>query len=135
MGCLAACAQMALNQLGLSVTQRELNRLLGLTPLGIPYPHIQRLDRYGVNVVLQRGDEFSLRTAIDQGVAPIVFMMTIGLSYWTEETQHALVMVGYNDQNVFLNDPAFADAPKSVSWDGFMIGWVEFDCWYALITK
>jgi hypothetical protein len=126
---------MALEQLGLAATQRELNRLLGLTPLGTPYPHIQRLNRYGVHVMLQRGDEFALRNAIDQGVAPIVFMMTTGLPYWQTETQHALVIVGYDNQNVYMNDPAFADAPKTVSLNGFMIGWIEFDSWYALITR
>src|SRR5688500_9739580 len=41
-GCLTACAQMALAHLGSTQSQRQLNRLLGLTSLGTPQSRIKR---------------------------------------------------------------------------------------------
>lgn len=47
-GCLAACAQMALEHINVSVNQSRLNRLLGLTDMGVPWPQIERLSQLGV---------------------------------------------------------------------------------------
>lgn len=56
------------------------------------------------------------------------------LPYWEyRDTSHVVVIVGYDDRNVSLNDPAFADAPKSVLWDGFMAAWEEYDRQAAII--
>lgn len=53
-GCLAACTQMILANLGITISQAKLNQLFELTPLGVPLSRLRRLDRYGVNVVIYR---------------------------------------------------------------------------------
>jgi len=53
-GCLAACAQMVLAGLGITLSQPELNQLFELTPLGVPLSRLTRLDQYGVKVTLHR---------------------------------------------------------------------------------
>ena len=49
------------------------------------------------------------------------------LTYWKEETFHAVVVVGYDDEQLYLNDPAFAAAPQTVGWDSFLAAWAEYD--------
>lgn len=55
------------------------------------------------------------------------------LPYWTYPTAHVAVVVGYDDQRVYLNDPAFPEAPQSVLWDGFLAAWEEYDRMAAII--
>jgi hypothetical protein len=38
-------------------------------------------------------------------------------------------------QLLLVNDPAFADSPKQVSWGNFLLAWSEFDYKYALISS
>lgn len=56
-------------------------------------------------------------------------------TYWDVNVRHALLVVGYDDTHFYLNDPAFADAPKRVMIDELMLAWLEFDYIYALITR
>jgi len=133
-GCLAACVQMALESLDVAISQKELNRLFELTPAGVPTPRLGRLERYGVQVTIQRGDQDDLLKAIDSGVPPILFVRTGQLAYWNIDTQRALLVSGYEGPDVLLNDPAFSDAPQRVNIDELMLAWDEFDNTYALIT-
>jgi ABC-type bacteriocin/lantibiotic exporter with double-glycine peptidase domain len=132
-GCLAACAQMALQVLGIQRSQQELNHLLDLTDMGVPAPRIQRLNRLGVVVDYGTGDEYILRNAINRGLPPIVFLLSGDLPYWQVDLRHAVLVVGYSEDDIFVNDPAFSDSPKQVSWGDFLLAWSEFDYKYALI--
>lgn len=135
-GCLAACAQMVLADLGITISQAELNQLFELTPLGIPLSRLKRLDQHGVNAAIHRnGTLDNLIQAIDQNIPPIVFIRTGQLSYWQEDTQHALVVRGYDGPHLLVNDPAFPDAPQTVLADELMLAWDEFDNAYALLTR
>lgn len=117
-GCLAACASMLLNELGIAASQEELNHLLDLQTGGVPYTRLERLSRYRVNVAMHAGDDSQLRRLLDQRVLPIIFVHTNQLtSYWVIATRHAVVVSGYDDDHFYLNDPASADAPKQVPVD------------------
>ena len=134
-GCLAACVQMALTRLNISVSQDELNRLFDLTPAGVPMPRLKRLERYGIHVTIRQGNQADLLQTIDQGVPPIVFVRTAQLPHWDIDTQHAILVSGYDGSNLLLNDPAFPDAPQRVNADELMLAWDEFDNNYALLTQ
>jgi ABC-type bacteriocin/lantibiotic exporter with double-glycine peptidase domain len=134
-GCLAACVQMALAHLDITVPQKALNRLLELTPAGIPVSRLVRLDRYGVRVELLRGTLDDLIHAIDQGVPPIVFVRTDPLPYWSLDTQHALLISGYDGDDLLINDPAFPTAPQQVGAASFCLAWDEFDNRYAVLGR
>ncbi len=119
-GCLAACAQMALDHLNIKVSQKSLNRLLQLTPAG-------------VRVVLQDGTLDDLVRAINQGFPPIVFVYTDPLPYWSLDTQHALLVSGYDGDDLLINDPAFPTAPQQVSAAALELAWDEFNNRYAVL--
>ena len=133
---MAACAQMVLAYWNIPSHQRQLNRLFSRTDIGARFTHLVRLTQYGVQVTLQRGDERKLIEAIDKSLLPIVFVATGELtSYWQEDVQHAVVIIGYDQTNFYLNDPAFTDAPKRVTIDELMLAWIELDYIYALIKR
>ena len=135
-GCLSACAQMVLANLGITVSQADLNRLFELTPLGVPLSRLTRLAQHNINVAIHRnGTLDNLSQAVDQSIPPIVFVRTGQLSYWQEDTQHALVVCGYDSPHFLVNDPALPDAPQTVLADELMLAWDEFDNAYALLTQ
>ena len=135
-GCLAACSQSILHSLGIRKKQRQLNRLFRLTRFGVPFSRIARLEQFGVQVrIFEFGDDTDLIAAIDQGIAPIVFLRTASLPYWQSDTQHAVVVVGYEASHFYLNDPAFRAAPQRVGVDPFMLAWDKMSYAYALITR
>jgi len=139
-GCLAACSQMALAHIGIRRTQRQLNRIFVIGPMGLPMSRIQKLHqrrfwRKTVNVAYQTGNEQYVKKQIDQNLPVILFVRTDQLrSYWHRDTQHALLCIGYEDSHVYLNDPAFTDAPKRVIWDELMLAWLEFNYMCAVIS-
>jgi predicted double-glycine peptidase len=49
-------------------------------------------------------------------------------------TDHAVVVVGRDDADVYLNDPAFAQHPMRVPKLEFDLAWMEFDYRYCMIT-
>jgi hypothetical protein len=127
---------MALARLGITVSQAELNRLFELTPLGVPTSRLKRMERYGIQVSIQKGGSLDdLLQAIDQDITPIVFIRTDQLSYWAKDTQHAVLVSGYDGSDLLLNDPAFSDAPQRVSADELLLAWDEFDNSYAILTQ
>lgn len=66
----------------------------------------------------------SLRQSLRDGVPPIVIVNTAPLrSYWQRECAHALVVVGIEEQLVFVNDPFFDDAPKRIPAAEFLAAW------------
>jgi hypothetical protein len=46
-----------------------------------------------------------------------------------------VVVVGYDESVVYLNDPAFASAPQPVVWDAFLAAWAEYDETAVAIAK
>jgi ABC-type bacteriocin/lantibiotic exporter with double-glycine peptidase domain len=125
---------MALRHLGQEQTQSTLNHLLGLTSIGTPYSTIRRMETLGVNVALRTRTSNELQAAIDAGLPVIVFVMTGDLPYWHDNTSHAVLVVGYDDASIMLNDPAFEQAPQPVAWADFMLAWSEHDFMCAIVS-
>ncbi|MCP4362901.1 MAG: hypothetical protein GY796_33265 [Chloroflexi bacterium] len=57
----------------------------------------------------------------------IVRLWTVMLDYWNVETSHVVAVIGFDEDSVYLNDPAFSSAPQKVTWDGFLAAWAEYD--------
>jgi ABC-type bacteriocin/lantibiotic exporter with double-glycine peptidase domain len=134
--CLAACAAMILSHLGIKVNYRQLLRLLEVDPLlGAFSSNITRLEQLSVNV--EYGDHADLpkiEQHLSQGQPVITFVDTGELPYWNERTFHAVVVVGIDEQFLYLNDPAFDEAPQIVGRGDFELAWIEQDERYAVIT-
>ncbi|MDM8520195.1 peptidase C39 family protein [Anaerolineales bacterium HSG6] len=131
--CLASCAAMVLSYWKRSVSYEKLMALLDIQDLGAPYSNIRRLNKLGMSVMLAEGELTDLESHLQQGDPCIVFLRTGELSYWHIDTGHAVVVTGIDDDFVYLNDPAFAIAPQTISHGEFFLGWLEFDYEYAVV--
>jgi len=132
--CLPACVEMVLAFFGQQVKRDWLRRVLESSDLGTPGFKVLNLRRHGYDVTYAAAtDERALTQALAASVPPIALLRTTHLPYWKHETAHAVVVIAADDEQVTLNDPAFADAPQTVSRDAFMLAWSDFDYLYAVI--
>lgn len=133
-GCLAACSQMVLSYLGIKTTQAELNRRFEATPFGVPFSRLNRLEPLGVQVSIQSfGEEAALIEKLEQGLPSILFVRTSPLTYWNADTQHAFVLIGYQDDNFIVHDPFFTHGSRLIDRDEFLLAWDGMSYAYATI--
>ena len=135
--CLPACAQMALAQLGIEVTQRRLAETLGTRAgIGTTFSNIERLKRWAVEVQVAEwiGAE-ALETAQSDEIAIIAAVVTSPqLPGWDEiRTRHTVVVVAVNADQAIYHDPALDYGPVSASRDEFLLAWSEMSELTALI--
>jgi ABC-type bacteriocin/lantibiotic exporter with double-glycine peptidase domain len=127
---------MVLTHLGESIDYDRLRRMLGTTEYGTPFSNIRRLTSLGLFIEQdEHEDDLSLLTHyIELRLPVIVGVNTLGLSYWPPtDTNHAVVVVGLSGEHVYLNDPAFEDAPQVASANDFLYAWSFQDFRYAII--
>jgi ABC-type bacteriocin/lantibiotic exporter with double-glycine peptidase domain len=121
-GCLAACAAMVLAYVEQPALQEDIARQIDARSWGAPASNIRRLTGWGLIVRYDSGSLAEIRASLESGQPPIVFVRTGDLPYWAEDTPHALVVVGMDDDHVYLLDPAYADkAPVIVTVGDFAL--------------
>ena len=133
--CLPAATRMILDFLGYPLSEAELAQRLGTKSFGTPAPNLRRLEEIGFSVVYGSGALSNIKDYIQKGIPCLAFVQTGDLPYWGENTAHVIVIVGIDDDNIYINDPAFEIAPQSVPLDYFLLAWSEFDHRYAVIQS
>jgi len=133
--CLAACAAMVLEHLGVSFRYEQLLRLLKIRSHGTTFSSLQFMTELDVAVQLCSGEIADLRTHLNNGIPPIVFVNTGLLSYWTSQTGHALVVSGIDKQSVIVHDPAIREPDKRIPIIEFEMAWIEQDQRYAIVMR
>jgi ABC-type bacteriocin/lantibiotic exporter with double-glycine peptidase domain len=133
--CLPACIRMVLLYLGLDVSEARLAQMLGTRTFGTPAGNIVRLEKLGVRIKFGSFSESALRHHLHNGIPCIVLVQTESLPYWSDETYHAVVLVGLTEDTAYLNDPATDVVPQAVSLQAFLLAWAEFDNLAAVITR
>lgn len=128
---------MLLSHLGKQVRYRRLLCLLDVQPWGTPHRMIAHLPDVVSNIMVEykQGDLHDLFSAIDEGFPIAVFVNTHDLPYWKISVYHAVVLVGYDEHLVYLNDPAFNHAPQEVSHGDFELAWIAHDSFYAVVRN
>ncbi|MCB0211748.1 MAG: C39 family peptidase [Anaerolineae bacterium] len=131
--CLPACARMVLTYLEQPVTEAALATKLEATVLGTPGNRLLRLNSPTLLVEFGPLTLPLIYNYIDNG-APIIALVRTGfLDYYHVDMAHAVVVVGYDDQYLLLNDPDFDIAPQQATRNGFLAAWGEFDFLAATI--
>ncbi len=126
---------MVLAHLGREIDYTQLLRLLKVQPYGAPAGNIRLLESLDLTVTYSKTDMAGLRTMLQQGHPVIVFVRTGELPYWTYSTDHALLVVGCDENQLFVNDPNHAKASMAVPRGDFELAWLERDCYYAIIAR
>lgn len=133
--CLPACVQMVLAFWGNQYSEKALANVLGTKQYGTPIHNAKRVQKEGHQVTVNSLTKTQLESWLDSGQPVIVRVWTGMLDYWETVTSHVVVVVGYDETAVFLNDPSFAVAPQIVVWDAFLAAWAEYDETAVVIGK
>lgn len=128
---------MMLSALGIDIPYARLLSLLDIAPWGTPHSRLLRIDTLGsgLEVVHRQGELVDLFDALDAGFPPAAFVWTGELPYWQVQTPHAVVLCGYDDQNFFINDPAFEVAPHIVTHGDLDLAWLAGDSYFAMLRR
>lgn len=126
---------MVLTFLGQPHSYSALLSRLGIRTFGAPATNIQRLADEKHRVVYSQTDVDGLRSYLDANVPVIVFVRTQELPYWDYGVDHALLVVGYDDTSVYVNDPDLPRSNQRVSIGDFELAWLERDYFYAVIIS
>lgn len=132
--CLAACAAMILAFVGIQVPYPRLVRILNIQSYGAPARNLYHLSELGVEVNYHTGSLSIVEEALERGRPAITLVRTEFLPYWTYSTDHAVVVIGIDENNVYLHDPAFVQHPMRVTKLEFELAWMEFDYRYCIMT-
>jgi len=126
---------MALAFWGVFMSQAEIASQIGhIEGAGTPARHITRLAALGIEVEWsENGTVDELQQAITDDKVPVVFLRTGELPYWEQDSPHALVIVGVEADTVYVNDPAFENAPIPVPVGYFELAWDEFGRQWAAL--
>jgi uncharacterized protein YvpB len=126
---------MVLAFLGDEQTEAFLVNQLGTKRIGTPIRNVERLSDKDYNVTLGQMTGVELESYLNDGQPVIGRVWTVMLDYWDVATSHVVVVVGYDESRVFLNDPAFPSSPQPVAWDSFLAAWAEYDETAVIISR
>ena len=137
--CLPACAQMALGQFGITVSQTQLAHVLGAqVGVGAPFSRTERLVQWDIRVQLTQQisiEELAASLATDVAVIAAV-TTTPGMPGWGNvRTQHAILVVDVGPEYVSYHDPALTQGPVSAVRNEFLLAWSEMDSRAALLSR
>lgn len=133
--CLPTCAQMALTYLGLKPSYPALLKLLETRSFGTPFRNLQRLQQLDVQVTCQAcsGDEFP--TFLNAGWPLIASVNTADFGYWSTAVDHAVLVVGADQQAIYVHDPSMRSGPTPIALTEFALAQLKFDHLCAIIQR
>ncbi len=131
--CLVACAAMVLDYLQIPIQYERLVRLLKTQAAGTIFSNLGYLKTLGLSVQIEYGKLETLYSNLETGLPCIVAVQTGMWSYWHEATNHAVVVVGMEGTEIYINDPDLSFGPKALSIAEFELGWIEQKYLYAVI--
>jgi ABC-type bacteriocin/lantibiotic exporter with double-glycine peptidase domain len=108
--------------------ERDLRTLLKTRSAGTSAANVMlMLPSLGFDVAVASATFYELEQIIRAGTPCIVQLWTEHLSYWDTSWMHDVVVVGFDDDLVLVNDPAFPNAPQAIPHDEFMAAWSAAD--------
>lgn len=133
--CLPVCAQMVLAYLGISATYDQLYTLLETKWFGTPFEKITRVESLGTSVSIDYLGLAAIKGYLNNNLPVIAGVHTADLSYWTESVDHVVVVIGLDDQHIYLHDPAFGQGPQPVPLVEFELAQLGFDNLCAVVQR
>jgi len=126
---------MVLAAMGDDFSEERLAAQLGSYEFGTPASRVTRLRKWGYRVEFGPATIDDLRTQLELGWHPIVFVRADFLPWADFGGFHALVVGGVVENTVYVFDPVLGDGPTALSLDGLLLAWEEFDRLAAIISK
>lgn len=139
--CLAACVAMVLNNFSSPINYTQLLQRLETTEAGTPFSNLLRLNSWQLTAEIGYGQMTTVHQRLSKGNPLIIPVATELLPYWLlrpehpQITEHALVVIGIDDQHVYANDPDFDEAPQVIDPGWFEEAWRCHNFRYAIIRR
>ncbi len=126
--CLPACAKMLLDFIGNTIEEAALRGLLGTDEYGgTPALNILALNASlsGVKAEIHYWSFVDLQDYLEAKRHPcIVAVRTNSLPQWKgTNSRHAIIVHGFDDKHIFLNDPYFDETEFPVTINAFIMAW------------
>lgn len=129
MSCLPACVKMLLDFIGETTEETTLRELLETTDDGTAVISVLELNTSlpKVKAQVQNWSVASLRRYLETKRKPcIVTLGTTHLPHWDDPHDlHAVVVHGFDDEHIFINDPFFDEREFPVAIENFLTAWSE----------
>lgn len=135
--CLAACAAMVCVFFEIQVSYAQLLNILKIEKgIGSPFYEIRALENAGISVIYQDdGTLEELYVLLAAGWPIIVSVETQELPYWQNiSTRHVVVVVGMDQDHIYVNDPEFPDTTIKTPLGDFDLAWLAQGEQYAVLA-
>jgi ABC-type bacteriocin/lantibiotic exporter with double-glycine peptidase domain len=118
---------MLLSYFGVPKSERDIRLLLKMKPAGTNPLNVVRLREWNLEASVTFSNLEELKSYLVQKKPPIVLLWSGKLNYWDSNEYldylHAVVVIGYDDEMILINDPAFSDHPKTIQVYEFLEAW------------
>jgi ABC-type bacteriocin/lantibiotic exporter with double-glycine peptidase domain len=125
---------MVLDYLGRKESYQRIVEILNTRSYGTPAENTLRLTQLGIQVTLRELTLTEIEQHLRQNSPVIAFVNTADLPYWKIDTDHAVVVLGIDEESVYLDDPYFDQAPQQISRSSFELSMIRFDYRCAVLA-
>lgn len=138
--CVPTAARIVLNYLGVEIDSevylRKIlkTRITGTNIFNLGYLKDEK--QWNVDVRSELGTLAELERFLKNNKAPVIVLVdTLFLDYWDISTAHVLVVVGYDEDNMIVNDPYFENQEIKIPKTSFIQAWSAFQNLMVIINK
>jgi len=124
--CIPACVKIMLEFFGIKLSESELRLKLKTKPSGTHIINIFTLndEPYGIYSTIEFWSLTQLKAYLEKSKLPcIVMLWTEYLNHWDSECLHSVVVHGFDDSHIIINDPNFTQKEFYVPFEDFLNAW------------
>ncbi len=125
--CLPACVRMVLSFWGTEVTEPALCKVLKTKPAGTNPFNITHLKELGFEGRISFSNLEELKSFLSERQPSIALLWTGALGHWNStkyfDYLHSVVAIGFDQESILVNDPAFSNHPIAIPFAEFLEAW------------
>lgn len=113
--------------LGLPFSYSQLVDLLRTRSFGTPFRNVKELEKHGLSVTIAHMDLSDITRQLANGLPVLAGLHTADLSYWSQAVDHGIVVIGADDEFVYVNDPSLEKGRQAIPIVEFELAQLDFD--------
>ena len=138
--CIPASLRMVISHfdetLAEALSEADLMRLLGTSSTGSLLEHLPHLSQLGFEASSEESSLTELALFLHLFQTPVIAVLYAGyVEYLQSDSLHAVVIVGIDEEKVYLNDPLRETRPIVLSIDQFNRAWSFWDNMMVKVRK
>lgn len=124
--CIPACVRMVLEFHSIVMREAELRAKFKTKSYGTHIVNLLNLNHesYGIQTKIDFWSIAELKEFLQKFQTPcITLIRTEFLKHWESKCSHAVVVVGFDDEHIIVNDPYFDEKEFRIPFDDFTNAW------------